>query len=110
MIKKDIISDLDSVYNYVEDDKILGFLEIRIVDGVLDIINLFVNEENRKNKIATKLMKKMIDEEDYNRIMLEVNEKNIPAIKLYSKLGFKEISMRERYYDSDSAIIMEKVK
>ena len=42
--------------------------------------------------------------------MLEVNENNLEAIRLYSKLGFNEISVRERYYGSDTAIIMEKVK
>ena len=42
--------------------------------------------------------------------MLEVNENNNEAIRLYSKLGFKEISLRERYYGENTAIIMEKVK
>ena len=110
MINKEILSDTDSIYNYIEDDKILGYLEIRLVDGVLDIMNLFVNEDSRRKGIATKLMNKIFEEEKYNRIMLEVNENNKGAIRLYSKLGFKEISIRERYYNSDSAIIMEKVK
>ena len=39
-----------------------------------------------------------------------VNENNNEAMRLYSKLGFKEISLRERYYGEDTAIIMEKVK
>ena len=60
--------------------------------------------------IATTLMNKMIDEEEYSRIMLEVNEDNNPAIRLYNKLGFKEISLRERYYGEDTALIMEKVR
>ena len=51
-----------------------------------------------------------ITNEEYSRIMLEVNENNIQAIKLYNKLGFKEISLRDRYYGEDTAIIMEKVK
>jgi ribosomal protein S18 acetylase RimI-like enzyme len=42
--------------------------------------------------------------------MLEVNENNTEALRLYSKLGFKEISLRDRYYGEDTAIIMEKVK
>ncbi len=110
MINKEILSDTDSVYNYMDNDKVLGYLEIRLVDGVVDIMNLFVNEEDRKKGIATSLMNKMIEEEDYSRIMLEVNENNVEAIRLYSKLGFKEISLRERYYGEDTAIIMEKVK
>lgn len=110
MINKEEINSTDSVYNYVDGDKILGYLEIRLVDGVIDIMNLFVNEEDRKKGVATALMNEMINNEKYNRIMLEVNDKNNEAIRLYSKLGFKEINLRERYYGEDDAIIMEKVK
>lgn len=110
MIQKEIITDTDSVYNYMDGEKVLGYLEIRLVDGVIDIMNLYVNEENRRHGIGTSLMQEVIDKEDYNRIMLEVNENNNEALRIYTKLGFKEISMRDRYYGEDSAIIMEKVK
>ena len=110
MIEKVEISDTDAVYNYMDGEKILGYVEIRLVDGVIDIMNLFVNEENRKQGIGTSLMNEVIEKEDYNRIMLEVNENNNEAIRLYTRLGFKEISLRDRYYGEDTAIIMEKVK
>ena len=110
MIEKEILSDTDSIYNYMQDEKVLGYLEIRLVDGVIDIMNLFVSEDSRKKGIATSLMNEMFNKEKYNRIMLEVNENNINALKLYQKLGFKEISLRDRYYGDDTAIIMEKVK
>ena len=110
MITKDILSDTDSIYNYMNDEKVLGYLEIRLVDGVIDIMNLFVNEEERTKGIATSLMNEMMEKEEYNRIMLEVNEHNVEAIRLYTKLGFTEISLRDRYYGEDTAIIMEKVK
>ena len=110
MIKREILSDTDSIYNYMDGDKVLGYLEIRLVDGVIDIMNIFVNEENRKQGIGTSLMEEMFKNEEYSRIMLEVNENNDSAIRLYNKLGFKEISLRDRYYGEDTAIIMEKVK
>lgn len=110
MIVKEVISDTDSVYNFMNEDIVLGYLEIRLVDGVVDIMNLFVSEDERRKGIATSLMNEMIEKEKFNRIMLEVNENNNPAIRLYTKLGFKEISYRERYYDEDTALIMEKVK
>ena len=110
MIEKEILNDTDSIYNYMDNEKVLGYLEIRLVDGVIDIMNLFVNEEERHKGIATCLMNEMFNNENYNRIMLEVNENNIEALKLYNKLGFKEISLRNRYYGEDTAIIMEKVK
>lgn len=110
MIEKEILSDTDSIYNYYDNEKILGYLEIRLVDGVVDIMNIFVNEEDRRKGVATSLMNEMFEKEDYSRIMLEVNENNYSAINLYNKLGFKEISFRDRYYGEDTAIIMEKVK
>ena len=110
MINKEILSDTDSIYNYMDGDIVLGYIEIRLVDGVLDIMNLFVNEEERRKGIASALLNEIIEKEDYNRIMLEVNENNNEAIRLYTKFGFTEISLRERYYGEDTAIIMEKVK
>ncbi len=110
MIEKEILSDTDSVYSYMSGEKTLGYLEIRNVDNVIDIMNLYVNEEERHKGIATALMNEVIEKEEYSRIMLEVNENNNEALRLYNKLGFKEISLRERYYGEDTAIIMEKVK
>lgn len=110
MIEKEVLSSTDSIYNYMDGEKILGYLEIRLVDGVIDIMNLFVNEDSRRKGIATSLMNEMFNNEEYNKIMLEVNVNNNEALKLYNKLGFKEISIRNRYYGVDDAIIMEKVK
>ena len=110
MISKEILNDTDSIYNFMDGEIVLGYIEIRLVDGVLDIMNLFVNEENRKKGIATSLLNEIIEKENYNRIMLEVNENNNEAIRVYTKFGFSEISIRERYYGEDTAIIMEKVK
>ena len=41
MINKEVISSTDSVYSYLDGEKTLGYLEIRLVDGVVDIMNLF---------------------------------------------------------------------
>ena len=43
-------------------------------------------------------------------LLRSIDALNKEALRLYSKLGFKEINLRERYYGSDTAIIMEKVK
>ena len=41
-------------------------------------------------------------------LFLEVRSKNLPAMKLYSALSFKQISIRKNYYKDppDDAIIM----
>ena len=44
-----------------------------------------------------------------NKFLLEVNEKNKEALKLYKKIGFEEISIRKNYYGKDeNAVIMIK--
>jgi len=44
-----------------------------------------------------------------NKFLLEVNEKNKKALKLYKKIGFEEISIRKNYYGKDeNAVIMIK--
>ena len=110
MIVKEDTSDLDRTYNYMDGEIVLGYLEIRVIDEIIDIMNVYTDPENRSKGIATSLFNYMFEHESYTRVMLEVNEKNNEAIKLYNKLGFKEISIRERYYGEDPAIIMEKVK
>ena len=41
--------------------------------------------------------------------MLEVSVKNVVAFEFYSKMGFKKVSVRPKYYSNvDDAIIMSK--
>ena len=67
MIVKEILSDTDSIYNYMNDELVLGYLEIRLVDGVVDIMNLFVNELVKRIilELCLKLMKIIIQQLDY---------------------------------------------
>ena len=45
-----------------------------------------------------------------NKFLLEVNENNIKALKLYKKIGFEQISVRKNYYgNNEDAIIMMKI-
>ena len=42
-------------------------------------------------------------------ITLEVNELNLPAIKLYKKFAFSKLGIRKKYYNGENdAIIMRK--
>lgn len=44
-----------------------------------------------------------------NKFLLEVNENNKKALKLYKKIGFEEIFVRKNYYgNNENAIIMMK--
>ena len=108
---KDIIeSQFDDVYGYYVDAKLVGFIHISKLYETVDIVNVVVDKEYRKQGIATKLIDYIIGLfNDVENIMLEVNEHNISAIGLYEKCGFDVINKRNNYYGSDAALIMKRV-
>ena len=97
----------DSRYNIYEEyfENILaGYLITYDNVDSLDIFEIAVDKNFRKKGIASKLLNRINDE---RKILLEVSEKNIIAINLYIKNGFKIISRRKNYYlDGSDAIIM----
>ena len=105
-----IDSQYDYVYGYYLDDKLVGFVHITKLYETMDIVNIVVDREVRKQGIATKLINYVIDLfDDIDNVMLEVNENNIPAISLYKKNKFEIINKRNNYYGSDAALIMKRV-
>ena len=58
-------------------------------------------------KLKKEPQKRWAKENKKSEIILEVNENNISAIKLYEKNGFKKYGLRTRYYNNtDNALIM----
>ena len=49
----------------------------------------------------------MLKKQKCVNITLEVNKENTYAIKLYKKVGFKEVAIRKNYYDGVDGILME---
>ena len=74
---------------------------------VIELVRIGVLKEYRNKGIAYKIIEEAIRGISKN-IILEVREKNEPAINLYKKIGFKEISKRKSYYKDtgEDAIIM----
>ena len=104
----------------IKDEKIKGYA---IYYDTLDIIDLFEiaieNKEQGKGLgelLLTKSIEKLFKEKKYKsrqngktRILLEVNEKNVKALKLYEKSGFCKIFIRKKYYVlGEHGVIMEK--
>lgn len=92
------------------EDKIVGFAGILINYDDIHIMNIVVRKDCRKNGIGNELLKSLIElakKENKESLTLEVNEKNVPAIKLYEKFNFENLGIRKRYYNNtDNAIIM----
>ena len=92
------------------ENNIIGFAGIwKAVDDI-HITNIVVKKDFRNLGLGSVLLHKLIElckGKKYSSITLEVNTKNIPAIKLYEKFGFKNVGIRKKYYNGkDDAVIM----
>jgi len=70
------------------------------------IAMLAVSSTHRNHGIATSLVKQAIDamvERNADEVVLETEEENVPAMKLYERLGFLRSKKLHRYYLNGSS-------
>lgn len=107
------IDEIDSPfrkYFCYEEENILGYFCIDIIYEKIELVNIFVKNEYRNRKIGSFMLKYLIDfakNSNIYNITLEVDEKNIYAIKLYEKYGFIKKAIRKNYYNNSDGILME---
>jgi len=92
-------------YIYTKNEEIIGFICYSKIYDRVELNYIYVKEEYRNHKIASTLMEKMLTE-NVDNFTLEVDETNLPALKLYEKYQFQKVSKRENYYGTNSAIMM----
>ena len=101
------------VYGYfvlVENDKVVGYYGISAIADDGELLTIAISSEKRGRGYASLMMRSGILQaglKGSKKMFLEVNEKNIVALNLYKKFGFKAISRRKKYYGNDDAIIMQ---
>ena len=111
-ILRNELSNQDSYYIVAKiNNSILGFAGIWKALDEVHITNIVVKKDHRNLKIGSLLLENLINIakslKNVNSITLEVNEKNISAIKLYEKFNFQKLGIRKKYYNNcDNAIIM----
>ena len=99
--------------------KILGYIVFYGTIENTDIFEIAIKKEYQGQSFGEKLLKKSMEDIvkkningnfSKNKFMLEVNEKNVKALKLYEKIGFERISIRKNYYGkNENAMIMMKI-
>ena len=110
-IEKNNENPFQRVFEYIEDDKVKGYLKYSLIYDRIEIDDLLVYEPYRNQKIATKLMSYLVSiaiELHVINITLEVNINNEIAKNLYKRCGFREVALRKNYYQSEDGILMEK--
>lgn len=104
----------NNCYYLVEDQsQRLGFLAVTNIpqENLYEIIRIGVLPKQRTKDVAFSIIQDWLSKLEHgSRILLEVSENNIAALRLYKKLGFEKISERKKYYaDGSTALVMEKI-
>lgn len=83
-----------------------GFIGVTQILDEVDIGSLAVHPDRQKQGIAQALLAHVLDMPGVARFLLEVDEANENAIRLYEKMGFVAYYRREKYYKNGHAAIM----
>lgn len=94
-------------------EKIIGYTCLWHVDDQLEIANIAVSPNYRKEGIGKKMMKRIMQEakeRNCKNIILSVRESNRAATNLYTQFGFVEVGRRKKYYrlPTEDALTMVK--
>ena len=97
----------------VEGDRVAGYIGSQTVMGETDMMNVAVHPDYRRQGIGQALVTALVEtlkEWGSHCLTLEVRASNLPAQKLYEKLGFQTVGRRPRYYHNpkEDALILRK--
>ena len=113
ILKQELENGKSKYFVVKQENEIVGFAGILLIIDQVNIMNIVVKKDKRNLGIGSSLLEEIIRYSKIHNatsITLEVNEKNIPAIKLYEKYGFKQVGLRKKYYNNeDNAILMDLV-
>ena len=114
MINSSETSDFDCVEVMEKDGIFQGYIIYSVVCDSADLLRVAVKPEFRRSGVAGCLMQKMMNDcgkGEVQNIFLEVRASNTPAIEMYKKYGFVEISRRKNYYrlPVEDGIVMQKI-
>ena len=82
--------DRFSVYVALDNDKVIGYIDVTKCFKENEPYDIYVKEEYRNKEYGKKLLAKALYENKDNDMMLLVDIDNIVAIKVYKKCGFIE--------------------
>lgn len=110
-IFKEELTNNNSMYLVLRyENEIVSFGGVKIILDEADIMNIVTKKDKRNQGFAKFLLNELItiaEEQNCKTITLEVDENNLPAIKLYKDFEFKEVGKRKNYYkNGNTAILM----
>ena len=115
--EKSVASELDNGLALwlvaVDRGQVKGYVGSQTVMGETDMMNVAVHPDFRRCGIAEALVQALIEELkkwESHCLTLEVRASNVPAQKLYEKMGFHKVGCRRGYYRNpkEDALILRK--
>ena len=90
--------------------EVLGYLCCWYVADEVQILNVAVQTNYRRQGVAERLLRYVLDvgqQKGAQSANLEVRRGNLSARRLYEKFGFREVAVRRGYYaDGEDALLM----
>ncbi len=113
LLEAGLHSSYDVYYVWENQERVLGYCNLRILAGEGEIQRIAVLPECRRLGLGRKMMDAMVNyarREEVAAISLEVRESNFPARNLYEAYGFRAEAVRKGYYRNpvEDAVIMWK--
>ena len=98
-------------FTAIDGGEVIAYVIGRLIAPEGEIYRVAVAPHKRQRGIGYRLLDyavKTAKGQGLERLFLEVRSKNVPAIRLYTAYGFKEIGIRKNYYKNpdDDAIVM----
>jgi ribosomal-protein-alanine N-acetyltransferase len=99
----DIKKQENLIFVAINNKKILGFVSARLISSVVEIINIGVLPEARRNRAGQALLEEVLRKAFENNALecwLEVRNSNLAAQKFYLTNKFKIVGRRKKYYSN----------
>ncbi len=94
-----------------DDDTVVGFAGMWVIFDEAHVTTIAVDRHHRGMRIGYRLMLALIDralQRGARWMMLEVRPSNSVALRMYRRLGFRDVALRKRYYsdNGEDAVVM----
>ena len=104
--ENELVNSVSLLFVAVSDGKITGYVFVRLITPIVEIISIAVLPEERRRGIGKGLLQKVIQktaEAEFTECWLEVREPNLSAINFYLSMGFEIVGRRRNYYSNPLA-------
>jgi len=102
---------ISQLWVLLSEDRVSGYICFWTLENEIQLINIAVRPENRRNHLGQFMLARMIKEgisKGAKNVWLEVRRSNSDARNLYTRMGFLEVGVSPNYYveKNEDAIMM----